>query len=416
MTKLVKLSNNMEVVMERIPHVRTVTLGIWVRNGSRNENEETNGISHFIEHMLFKGTEKLSAKDIADKMDEVGGQLNAFTSKEFTCYYSRVLDTHLDVAIDTLSDMFLNSKFDSKEIDKERNVIIEEINMYEDSPDDLAMDLIQMSSWDKDSLGMPIIGTKENILRFKQEDFLNFINEKYFPANTVIAVCGNFDEDEIIEKLENAFGNYTNNGDYKRPEFNTEYKQGIITREKDIEQVHMIMAFPGIGMEDEDNYTMNVLNTILGGGMSSRLFQSVREEKGLVYNIFSYNASFYNIGLYTIYAALNKNQVEELYKTVKEEIHNLSTDKITEEKLESTKEQLKSRYLMSHESTGNRMNAIGRSQIMLGRVLSPDETIKKIDEVTLDGIYKLIDKTFDFDKMSVCGVGNIKNIDFGKLI
>lgn len=416
MIENIKLENNLQIVFEKIPSVRSVCFGIWVRNGSRNESAQVNGISHFIEHMLFKGTEKLSARDIADKMDAVGGQLNAFTSKEYTCYYARVLDTHFDVAIDVLTDMFLNSKFDNDEISKERNVIMEEINMYEDTPEDLAYDLIHQCVWRDDSLGFPVLGTKESISTFNHEVFVNYFNRNYYPENTVLAVAGNFDRDEVLEKLSDIFKDYGRKNPYQKKKFKTTYTQGIITKSKEIEQVHMVTAFPGIGMGSDDSYKMAVLNTIFGGGMSSRLFQSIREESGLAYSVYSFNSSFADGGLLSIYAGLNKNQTPELIDKIVKEIKNLNTNKITEEDLAKTKEQLKSNYVLSLESTTSRMNAIGRGQLMLDKVLTPEEIIEKIDQVSIADVYELIEKTFDFDQMSICAVGNVDGLDFQEMI
>ncbi|MBE6013407.1 M16 family metallopeptidase [Anaeropeptidivorans aminofermentans] len=416
MIENIKLENNLQIVFEKIPSVRSVCFGIWVKNGSRNESAKVNGISHFIEHMLFKGTEKLSARDIADKMDAVGGQLNAFTSKEYTCYYARVLDTHFDVAIDVLTDMFLNSKFDNDEINKERNVIMEEINMYEDTPEDLAHDLIHQCVWRDDSLGFPVLGTKESISTFNHDIFVNYFNRNYYPENTVLAVAGNFDRDKILEKLSDIFKDYGRKNPYQKKKFKTAYTQGIITKVKDIEQVHMIAAFPGVGMGSEDSYKMAVLNTIFGGGMSSRLFQAVREESGLAYSVYSFNSSFADGGLLSIYAGLNKNQAPELIDKIINEIKKLNTNKITEEDLAKTKEQLKSNYVLSLESTTSRMNAIGRGQLMLNKVLTPEEVIEKIDKVSIADLYELTEKTFDFDQMSICAVGNVDGLDFQEMI
>jgi len=416
MIENIKLENNLQIVFEKIPSVRSVCFGIWVKNGSRNESAKVNGISHFIEHMLFKGTEKLSARDIADKMDAVGGQLNAFTSKEYTCYYARVLDTHFDVAIDVLTDMFLNSKFDNDEINKERNVIMEEINMYEDTPEDLAHDLIHQCVWRDDSLGFPVLGTKESISTFNHDIFVNYFNRNYYPENTVLAVAGNFDRDKILEKLSDIFKDYGRKNPYQKKKFKTAYTQGIITKVKDIEQVHMIAAFPGVGMGSDDSYKMAVLNTIFGGGMSSRLFQAVREESGLAYSVYSFNSSFADGGLLSIYAGLNKNQAPELIDKIINEIKKLNTNKITEEDLAKTKEQLKSNYVLSLESTTSRMNAIGRGQLMLNKVLTPEEVIEKIDKVSIADLYELTEKTFDFDQMSICAVGNVDGLDFQEMI
>lgn len=414
MIQTVRLQNGLRIVAEKVPAVRSISFGIWVHNGSRFEKPEFAGISHFIEHMLFKGTKRHSAKDIAEKLDTLGGQINAFTSKEYTCYYTRTLDTHFDTALDVLSDMFFNSKFDEEDIKKECNVIIEEISMYEDSPEDLVSDLLHRSIWE-DSLGQPILGTKESISSFTKETFMSFMNERYYPENTVIAISGNFDMDDMVKKIESAFSGFKNNSSEKEFNFDTKYKRAVISKEKDIEQMHIINAFPSIGSGHEDTYNLSVLNTILGGGMSSRLFQNIREDQGLAYSVYSFASPHKNAGVFSIYAAINKSHYERYIESVIAEIKKLKTDRITEEQLKNVKEQIKSSYLLSRESTSSRMNFIGRSEIVLGKIRTEEEVVNLIDAVTIDGMYNLIDTIFNIDNMSISAVGDISGVDFNAL-
>jgi len=403
-----KLPSGMRVVTESIPFVRSVSFGLWVRNGSRHETEATNGISHFIEHMMFKGTEKRSAMEIADTMDAVGGQLNAFTSKEYTCYFTRTLDTHFDVALDVITDMFFHSKYDQNEINKERNVILEEINMYEDTPEDLAVDLLQYHTFPKNSLGMGILGTPETIGSFQRDDFLSFLKERYNPKNVVIAVAGNINEKEVLEKITAAFAGFKDNSKGGE-ETTADYSPGFCLKEKDIEQVHLCMGFPGIKTGLDESYALAAVNTILGGGMSSRLFQKIREQHGLVYSVYSYNASYFDTGIFLIYAALNPAQIYEVLNLISLEVRGMFTERVTEEQLAKAKEQLKSNFLLSLESAASRMNSIGRTLLMLDKVITPDELVTKIDAVDLDGFYAVCDKIFRLEQMSLSLVG--KNVD-----
>lgn len=404
MISLHNLPNGVRVVMERIPHVRSVSFGLWVNTGSRHENAQNNGMSHFMEHMMFKGTEKRTALDIADTMDAVGGQLNAFTSKEHTCYFTRTLDTHLDVAMDVISDMFFNSKYDQDEIDKERNVILEEINMYEDTPEDLAVDLLQEKVFLNHPLGMSILGTPDTIGSFQRNDFLAFLKNRYTPQNVVIAITGNFDESQVLEKVSAMFGQFK--GECTGLDIPlASYSPGFSNREKDIEQVHLCIGFPGIKSGTDDAYALAAVNTILGGGMSSRLFQKIREQHGLVYTVYSYNASYVDTGLFTIYAALNPAQLQEVLGLISQEVKGMFTDKITKEQLAKSKEQLKSNFLLSLESVASRMNSIGRTMLMLNRIITPDELVEKIDAIDLDAFYNVCEKIFVMDQMSISLVG-----------
>jgi len=400
-----ELPNGLRVVMESIPFVRSVSFGIWVANGSRNECERLNGISHFIEHLLFKGTDKRTAKDIADTMDGVGGQLNAFTSKEYTCYMARTLDTHFDVALDVLSDMFFNSTFEESGIERERNVILEEINMYEDTPENVAMSMLELNSYKNHPLGQTILGTPETIGSFTRDDFLGFMNSRYRPSNTVIAIAGNISEEEIISKITAVFDKYKDTGaDETQPP--ALYRPSFSVRDKDIEQVHLCMGFPGLrsGMGSEA-YALACVNTVFGGGMSSRLFQTIREEHGLVYSVYSYNASYKDTGMFVIYAGLGPSHVYEVLNLITGEIKRMFTDKITADQLAKTREQLKSGFLLGLESAYNRMNSIGHTLLMHDRTITPDEIISNIDAVDLDAFYAMCERIFKLDEMSLSLVG-----------
>ena len=406
----IKLENGVSIVMEKIESVRSVSLGIFIKNGSINETKETNGISHFIEHMLFKGTNTRTSKDIAEEMDNIGGQLNAFTSKEYTCYYARVLDTHIDKAIDVLTDMLFNSKFDEIDIEKEAKVIIEEINMYEDSPDDIVFTQMQQNVWGNTPLGYSVLGSKDNVANFKRQDFLDYINEKYVGENTVVAIAGSFDKENILKKIKEKMlampkGKQNLEANNKYP-----YIPSKTKLYKDIEQLHLAIGFKGISLNSKYNYSMSLLNTIIGGGMSSILFQKVREEQGFAYSIYSYNSPYINNGLFNIYVGLNKMHLDKTINIIIDEINKLKKDKINIDQIEKTKEQLKSNYIMGLESTSNRMSSIGRSKILINKIKTPDEIIKAVDLIKKEDIDYLIDNIFDISKMSLSLVGRVDDI------
>ena len=405
MIKVHHLQNGLRVVVESIPFVRSVSFGIWVQNGSRDETEVNNGISHFLEHLYFKGTKTRSAKDIADTMDAVGGQLNAFTSKELTCYMARTLDIHFDVALDVLSDMFFNSSFDEAGIEKERGVILEEINMYEDTPENVAASMLEFNSYKNNPLGMTILGTPETICALNRQDFIDFIGKRYQPSNTVIAIAGNINEDEILAKVTKAFSRFQNK-DTIKPITPAIYQPSFTIREKDIEQVHLCMGFPGLPTgSGSDSYALSCVNTVFGGGMSSRLFQKIREEHGLAYSVYSYNASYKDTGMFVIYAGLGPQHISEVLHHITDEIRRMFTQKVTADQLAKTREQLKSSVLLGQESTYNRMNSIGSVMLMMDKIVTPDEVIEKIDAVDLDAFYGVCDRIFRLDEMSLSLVG-----------
>lgn len=413
MVTINQLSNGVRVVMEEIPYVRSISFGIWVKNGSKNENSDNNGISHFIEHMLFKGTQKRTAKQIAEEMDAVGGQINAYTTKEYTCYHTRVLDKHFDRAIDVMSDMFLNSKFDTADIQKECNVITEEISMYEDSPEELVHDALQEAIWKGSSLGLPILGTVESITTFTTEKLKKYFSENYHNDNTVISIAGNFKEKEILPKIEKYLGQWKSMVPYTAANTKTIYYPVLLNRKKDIEQVHLCIAFPGLERDHADKYVLTVFNTIFGGGMSSLLFQKIREENGLTYSIYSYLSAYLDAGLFTIYAGMSPNQTEKVIGLVINEIRGLlEEDKISEKLIKITKEQIISNFIIGTESTVNRMTSAGGSILLRGNIQSQEEIIENVEKVTKTDIDRLIHKIFDFSQMSISAVGKTDGIDF----
>ncbi len=407
-----------------MPSVRSISFGVWVKNGSRNESKELSGISHFIEHMMFKGTSNRKARDIAEEFDAIGGQINAYTTKEYTCYYTRTLDTHFNTAIDVLADMFFNSIFDDNEIVKERGVINEEIAMYEDTPEDLVHDLLQYNVFGGSALGRPVLGTAETISTFTHQTFSDYIRRHYSPHNTVIAVAGSFNEDELIEVITKYFGGnwYGVSSETDAAQTNGIagvdgiYTPGVFTKAKDIEQIHLVVGFPGISVGSDLSYDLAVINTVFGGGMSSRLFQRIREENGLAYSIYSYNASYSNTGLYSVYAGCSQSTAQQVVRLIFEEVEKLFSEPISGDLLRKTKEQIKSNHLLGLESSSNRMSSIGRTKLLLDRILTTDELIEKIDAVSEAGIYSLCERIFKTSSPSLCVVGHLGNTNWNALI
>ncbi|MGI6227119.1 MAG: M16 family metallopeptidase [Peptococcales bacterium] len=403
-----KLSNGIRVVSEYIPYVKSVAVGIWVGAGSRFEDERQNGISHFLEHLFFKGTEKRTAKDIAESLDAVGGQLNAFTTKEYTCYYAKVLDEHLELAIDVLSDMFFNSKFSEKDINKEREVIIEEIKMYEDTPDEIIHDVFSQTIWEGHPLGKPVLGTEETISTFSKADFLNFIDTHYVPDNIVIALAGRVEHAKVIELLEKLFGQAKkgNVHKYPLPPHNHSQMQNIY---RDVGQVQICLGSPGLPQDHPQIYPLFILNSVLGGGLSSRLVQEVREERGLAYSVYSYHSSFSDAGLFTFYAGTRPDNYEQVIQLIIREAFSIKEYGITEKELTKSKEQLKGNLYLGLESVGSRMTRIGRSLLCLNRLITPEEVVANIDQVSLKDVKELASSIFQEDKFTITTIGPIKN-------
>ncbi|MDF2521569.1 MAG: peptidase domain protein [Clostridia bacterium] len=405
MYKKHQMKNGIRIVTEEIPYVNSVSVGIWVKVGSRNETAEKSGVSHFIEHMLFKGTKNRTAKEIANSIDKIGGQMNAFTSKENTCYYAKVLDSHFDIALDVLADMFLASNFAEEEIAKEKGVIMEEINMYEDSPEDLVHDLFTQGAWAGNPLGMPILGTEESLEGLDRKSITEYFNSSYIPENVVISVAGNIKHEVVVEKAERSFGHLTNTARkpsiIERPTFSPVK----ITRCKDTEQVHLCIGFEGMDNDNKLYYPMLTMNNIFGGAMSSRLFQKIREDRGLAYSVFSYPSSYVDSGIFSIYAGMKPSQLQNVTKIIIDEIHELKKNGLTEEELFDSKEQMKGSYTLGLESTSGRMISIGRSELMYNRIYSPSEVLEKIDKVDMESVKQAIEMVTNLDRMGGAIIG-----------
>lgn len=399
------LDNGLTIIGEEIPYLKSIALGVWINAGSRIEDEKVSGISHFIEHMLFKGTKNRTSKQIANEIDNLGGQINAFTSKECTCYYVKLLDSHIDTGINILSDMILNPLFDKADIDKERLVILEELKMYEDSPEDLAYDLLIENVYAGDGLGMNIVGTTKSLDDINQEEILKYFKNYYVPNNSVISISGNFNFEEMVKKIEKKFKTW----EKKEVEIKlekAEFKNCFITKNKDTEQINLAMNLEAISAENsEEVYALAIINTVFGGSISSRLFQKIREEESLVYSIYSSQSLYKKCGELGIFASMSNENLEEVYNLVLEEIKNLRENYLTDKEIKETKEQLKGSYILGLESTSSRMMSIGKAMLLNKKVKTTDDILKCIDNVDKKTIESVIDKIFNLDKLGVCIVG-----------
>ncbi len=404
MIKKTTLDNGICLLTEDIAHVRSVAVGVWVNVGSRDESDEIAGISHFIEHLMFKGTGKRTAKQIAEALDAVGGQLNAFTTKEYTCYYAKVLDEHFDLALDVLSDMIFNSKFAPRDIDRERNVIIEEIKMYEDTPDELVHDVFANTIWQKHPLGRPIIGHADIIKQLGRDTFLDYLKRNYVPGNIVISVAGNIVHELAAEKIGRFFGRLGGDS-FPRVMNLPSPRKEVTCRTKDTEQVHLCVGTPGMPLDHDQIYTFQLVNTILGGGLSSRLFQEIREQRGLVYSIYSYHSSYFDTGLFCVYAGLSRENVEQALDLIFKEIKEIRNRGVTPRELRRAKDQLKGNLLLSLENVNTRMSRLGKSQLYLGKVVTPEEIVEKIEKVTLEEIQSLARERFIPENFALASVG-----------
>ena len=388
------LSNGLRVVAEKIPHFRSVSVGLWIGAGSMYETAEENGLSHFIEHMLFKGTQRRSAKQIAQEMDAIGGQMNAFTAKECTCYYAKVIDEHFEKALDLLSDLVLGATFDEAEFEKERGVILEEIAMVEDTPEDLVYELLAQAIFGEQPLARPILGPAQQIRTVSRDTLVQFRNRHYRPDNTVLAVAGNYDLIQLKELAEKMLGAWESDQATSSLPAPAITQPGRLVREKDIEQVHVCLGYPGVAQGSEDLYPLSVLNNLFGGGMSSRLFQRIREEMGAVYSVYSYPTTYPGCGTLTLYAGTSPEQAQKVIDEIHAQTQLLLKDGITKEEFEQSRDQLKGSYILGLESTSSRMSSIGRSRLLLENLQTPEETIAKIEAVRMEDVMRVASDLF----------------------
>ncbi|MFS0786981.1 pitrilysin family protein [Shouchella sp. 1P09AA] len=400
-----KLENGVRIMAEKNDTVRSVAIGIWVKTGSRNERNAENGMSHFIEHMLFKGTKTRSPQDIAEAFDRIGGQVNAFTAKEYTCYYAKVLDEHAHIAVDVLQDMFFHSVFDEQEIEREKNVVLEEIRMVEDTPDDLVHELLSEASFGSSTLANPILGTEETLASFTREQILAYMDKFYVGEHVVISVAGHYQE-ELLSQLEDIFSAVkAAKASYEPPEASFIPVQKY--RQKETEQAHLCLAYPGLEVGSDQMFNLILLNNALGGSMSSRLFQEIREEQGLCYSVFSYHSAYEKIGSVTVYAGTQMNQLQQLSKSMSSIVEQVQADGLTKKELENGKEQLKGSIMLGLESTSSRMSRNGKNELLLKKHQSLDELLNRINDISLEEVNHLAATLFqDEPALSIVSVSD----------
>ncbi len=385
-----KLANGLTVVGETLSHMRSVCLGLWIPVGSLHESPQENGISHLIEHMVFKGTQRRSSRDIADEMDGVGGVLNAFTTKEATCLYARVVDAHLPLAVDILMDMALDAKMDAQELDRERDVVLEEIAMVEDTPEDLAFDMLGEAYFGEAPLAQTILGPAENITSFSQAQVAAYYRRHYRLDGMVMAIVGGCDVEEVTRLLE---GYQDSSQGEKAPALEeAAFAHGAprrLVRVKPIEQVHLCVAFPGVAHAAPESYPLLVLHNILGGGMSSRLFQEVREKAGLAYSVYSYPYSYAGCGVFSLYAGLNPSNLSQTLALLRRETDAMAAGEFSQEELHRAKEQIKGNFILGRESTTSRMNGLGRNVLLGVPLREESEVLERVDAVTHEDVRRL---------------------------
>lgn len=407
MYKKVTLNNGIRVMLEPVEHMRSASIGYWIKVGSINETPKENGVSHFIEHMLFKGTTTRSAKAIASEIDDLGGELNAFTSKECTCVYSHVLSEHVPLAIDIIGDMLMNSLFDADEMEKEKMIILDEINLYDDTPEELIYDLLSEVTFSGHALDKPILGTKKTVKHLSRESVLNYFNCHYRPENIVVSIAGKYDEPEVLKALESQIGNMTDRHVAESPVAQIPFSGGKAHKQKDFEQLHLILGFKGYGYDTKELYPFLLLNNVMGGVSSSRLFQKIREDYGLSYSIDSQPSFYYDSGMFSIYASMLPENLEKVVELIFEEISAIKRGELTEEEVAKYRNQLKGSFVLGLEGPTNMMNWIGKSELLSGRVRDIDEVIKSIESITKEDVIRQANEIFDKSHFALCIVGKV---------
>ncbi|MGH2748290.1 MAG: M16 family metallopeptidase [Actinomycetota bacterium] len=398
------LDSGVTVVTEKMTSVRSVTVGFWFDVGARDEPDTIAGTSHFLEHLLFKGTAGRSAKDIADAFDAVGGDINAFTSKEYTCYYSRVLDSDLPMALDVLADMLTSSTLASDEFESERRVILEEIAMHEDAPDELVHDIFYRTMWDGHALGRPVLGYNETIASVSRGQVVEYWRERYLPPNMVVAAAGNVDHEDLVARVGALFpsagGRRTlRSGPPPVP------AAGAHVVKRPTEQAHIVLGMPGLPRVHDDRHALAVLDTILGGGMSSRLFQEIREKRGLAYSVYSYRSLFADAGTFAVYAGTTPQNAETVIDLVRKELDSILTEGVNEAELERAKGHIRGSLVLSSEDPGSRMNRLGKQQLTTGEILSIDELIERFNAVAIDDVRRVAERVVGSKRFQVTVVG-----------
>ena len=408
------LPNGLTVITEQMQHIRSISIGIWIKTGSRDEDLQWNGISHFVEHMVFKGTKHRSAEDIARQVDSIGGNMDAFTAKECVCFNVKVLDSHFPIAMDVLSDLVLNPVFDSHDITRERGVILEEIKMDEDSPDYLVHEIFTQNFWKDHPLGRPILGTKDTVKRFERDPVLDFYAQRFGPNNLIISAAGNLNHDNFIELVSRHFQHMkpVKNGFHSpRP---TIVPRIIMRNKKSLEQVQICVGVPSHPIAHERRHASYILNTILGGGMSSRLFQNIRERQGLAYAIYSDLNPYRDTGCLSVYAGTSRESASKVVQCIVSEFRKLKAEPVPAEELRRCKDQLKGSLMLSLESSTSRMSNLARQEMYFERFYGMDELLEKIESVTAEEVQKLANEFFHTESIAITVLGNLNGLKLGR--
>jgi predicted Zn-dependent peptidase len=404
------LPHGLTVISEQMPHIRSASIGVWLETGSRDEDPEWNGISHFIEHMVFKGTKHRTAEEIARQVDSIGGNMDAFTAKECTCFNVKVLDEHLPIALDVLSDLVLHPVFDASDIVRERGVILEEIKMDEDNPDYLVHEIFTQNFWKDHPLGKPILGTKETVKRFERQAVLDAYGHRFAPGNIIVSAAGNLDHDRFVELVAKHF-------EHMKPSKNGFHSSApkivsriILRNKKALEQVQLCIGVPSHPIAHEKRHAGYILNTLLGGGMSSRLFQNIRERQGLAYSIYSDLNPYRDTGCLAVYAGTSRESATKVVQSVVSEFRKLKAEAVPEEELRRAKDQLKGSLMLSLESSTARMSNLARQEMYFDRFYDLDELIEKIEAVTAEDLQNLANEFFKTEFVAVTALGNLTGL------
>lgn len=414
MFRKVHLDNSIPVVMEVLKNMRSFVIGIWVKVGSRYESHEKNGISHFLEHMFFKGTKKRSAKDIAIEVDSLGGELNAFTTRETTTFYIKLLDEYYEKGIELLSDIFLHSTFPEEDIEKEKKIVKEEIKMIEDMPDDYIHDLSNQTIWGNSGLGQPVLGRRETIKSFTRDDLIYHIKKYYGIKDIVISCAGNFDFDKVVHLLNKYFGDLRRGSEPIKDD-NPIFNNRIEVYKKELSEAHLCLCVKGLSQASKERYSLYLLNTILGAGISSRLFQEIREKRGLAYSIYSFVASYFDTGVFGVYAGVSRKKIKEVLELILKEMEDLK-DTITDIELDRAKNQVKGNIVLGLESSSNRMNNIARQEIYYGRYYSPKDIIHEIEMVKVNDVKELANRLIQKNNLALTVYGPVNYEDLHGII
>jgi predicted Zn-dependent peptidase len=404
------LPSGMIVLTERMEHLRSISLGVWVKTGSRDETAEINGISHFVEHMVFKGTKNRTAQGIAREMDSLGGNLDAFTGKETVCFNIKVLDEHLDPALDVLSDLVLNPIFTGEDIQREQGVIVEEIKMDEDNPDYLVHETFMQNFWKDHALGRPILGTKATVRSFDQARLFDFYGGRFCGGNMVLSAAGNLQHEQLLDMVTRRFEPLPAGLPAMEAAMPQARSRIVLKQKKSLEQVQLVIGVPAPKIADAQRYTCFLLNTVLGGGMSSRLFQKVREERGMAYSIFSEINSFRDTGTLCVYAGTSNSNAAQVIQLTIEEFRRLKTEPLAAEELRRAKDQVKGNILLGLESSSSRMSNLARQEMYFDHFFGTQEIIENVERVTVEDVQLMAQQLFSTDAVAVTVLGNLPGL------